>query len=57
MRTEETFEEYLPNAPGTVYALKLYAATGDGRYLKQGKGLYAWTKEHLLDTGGRALFR
>ena len=39
------------NAPGTVYALKLYAATGDGRYLEQGKGLYAWTKEHLLDTG------
>ena len=37
------------NAPGTVYALKLYAATGDERYLAQGKALYAWTKEHLLD--------
>lgn len=45
------------NAPGTVYALKLYAATGDGRYLEQGKGLYAWTKEHLLDTGDGRLFR
>ena len=44
------------NAPGTVYALKLYAATGDGRYLKQGKGLYAWTKEHLLDTGDGLYF-
>ena len=38
------------NAPGTVYALKLYAATGDARYLEQGKALYAWTKEHLLDS-------
>lgn len=37
------------NAPGTVYALKLYAATGDERYLAQGKALYAWTKKHLLD--------
>ena len=37
------------NAPGTVYALKLYAATGDERYLAQGKALSAWTKEHLLD--------
>ena len=37
------------NAPGTVYALKLYAATGDERYLARGKALYAWTKEHLLD--------
>ena len=44
------------NAPGTVYALKLYAATGDGRYLEQGKGLYAWTKEHLLDTGDGLYF-
>lgn len=38
------------NAPGSVYALKLYAATGDARYLDQGKALYAWTKKMLLDT-------
>lgn len=44
------------NAPGTVYALKLYAATGDSRYLEQGKRLYAWTKEHLLDTGDGLYF-
>ena len=43
-------------APGTVYALKLYAATGDSRYLEQGKRLYAWTKEHLLDTGDGLYF-
>lgn len=29
---------------------------GDGRYLEQGKGLYAWTKEHLLDTGDGLYF-
>lgn len=38
------------NAPGTVYALKLYQATGDKKYLEQGKALYAWTKTHLLDS-------
>lgn len=37
------------NAPGTVYALKLYNATGDARYLEQGKALYDWTKRTLLD--------
>lgn len=37
------------NAPGSVYALKLYAATGDAHYLEQGKALYAWTKNTLLD--------
>lgn len=38
------------NAPGTVYAMKLYATTGDERYLEQARSLYAWTKEKLLDT-------
>lgn len=37
------------NAPGTVYAMKLYAATGDEKYLGQAKSLYAWTKERLMD--------
>lgn len=27
----------------------IYEATGDKRYLAQGKALYAWTKKHLLD--------
>lgn len=38
------------NAPGTVYALKLHAATKDPHYLEQGKALYAWTRERLEDT-------
>lgn len=37
------------NAPGAVYALKLYEATGDAHYLNQGKALYEWTKKHLQD--------
>lgn len=37
------------NAPGSVYALKLYAATGNAHYLEEGKALYAWTKKMLLD--------
>ena len=44
------------NAPAAVYALKLYAATGERHYLEQGKALYAWTKEHLLDTGDGLYF-
>lgn len=38
------------NAPGSVYALKLFKATGNEYYLEQGKELYAWTKEHLQDS-------
>lgn len=37
------------NAPGAVYALKLHAATGDARYLAQGRALYDWTRRNLLD--------
>lgn len=32
------------NAPGAVFALKLFQATQDDAYLKQGKDLYEWTK-------------
>ena len=39
------------NAPAAVYALKLYAATGERHYLEQGKALYAWTKRYLSDPG------
>ena len=37
------------NAPGAVYALKLYEATGDTAYLQQGTHLYEWTKTTLQD--------
>ena len=32
------------NAPGAVFALKLFQATQDDAYLKEGKELYEWTK-------------
>lgn len=32
------------NAPGAVYALKLFEATNDSTYLTQGIELYDWTK-------------
>ena len=38
------------NAPGSVYALKLFKATGDSAYLEAGKSLYEWTKATLQDT-------
>lgn len=37
------------NAPGSVYALKLFVATGDSSYFYQGLNLYNWTKEKLQD--------
>lgn len=37
------------NAPGSVFALKLYLATRDRRYLQQGQELYEWTKKNLQD--------
>lgn len=38
------------NAPGAVYALKLFKATTDSTYFNQGKALYEWTKKHLQDS-------
>ena len=38
------------NAPGSVFALKLYKATGDRHYLDQGEKLYEWTRNTLVDT-------
>ncbi len=38
------------NAPGAVYALKLFEATADSSYFHQGKNLYHWTKENLQDS-------
>lgn len=37
------------NAPGSVFALKLFEATKDSIYFYLGKELYEWTKEHLQD--------
>lgn len=37
------------NAPGSVFALKLYEATNDSSYLHKGKRLYEWTKANLQD--------
>ena len=37
------------NAPGAVYALKLFEATKDSSYFKQGKALYEWIKNTLQD--------
>lgn len=38
------------NAPGSVFALKLYKATGNQHYLDQGKALYEWTRNTLMDS-------
>lgn len=38
------------NAPGSVFALKLFEATKDSTYFHLGKNLYDWTKKHLQDT-------
>lgn len=37
------------NAPGAVFALKLFIATNDSIYLNHGVNLYRWTKTHLQD--------
>ncbi len=37
------------NAPGAVYALKLYQATGRKTYLSHGRTLYEWTRNRLMD--------
>nr|WP_321375676.1 glycoside hydrolase family 76 protein [uncultured Bacteroides sp.] len=37
------------NAPGAVFALKLYQATGEKSFLDKGTRLYEWTKRNLQD--------
>ena len=37
------------NAPGSVFALKLFEATKDSNYFYKGKELYEWTKLNLQD--------
>lgn len=38
------------NAPGAVFALKLFEATNDSTYFHLGKELYEWTKKNLQDS-------
>lgn len=44
------------NAPGAVYALKLFMATSDSTYFQKGKDLYNWTKENLQDSEDKLFF-
>ncbi len=37
------------NAPGSVFAFKMFEATRDSSYFVRGKELYEWTKENLQD--------
>lgn len=44
------------NAPASVYALKLFEATGDSLYLDRGRDLYRWTRKMLQDPGDHLYF-
>lgn len=46
---KRTSKNACSNAPASVLALKLFAATGDSLYLERGIGLYDWMKKNLLD--------
>ena len=37
------------NAPASVFALKMYNATKEKKYLERGKDIYKWTKDSLED--------
>lgn len=47
---KKTSKNTCSNAPGAVFAFKLFEATNDSSYFKQGKELYEWTKINLQDT-------
>lgn len=44
------------NAPGAVFALKLYLATMQKSYLKKGKNLFEWTRKTLQDSSDNLYF-
>lgn len=44
------------NAPGAVFALKLFRATNDSVYFKKGVALYNWTKQNLQDKADNLYF-
>lgn len=47
---KKTSKNGCSNAPGAVYALKLFEATGDSLFFEQGKSLYEWTYKNLRDS-------
>ncbi|NDV58151.1 glycoside hydrolase family 76 protein [Bacteroides sp. 519] len=44
------------NAPASVFAFKLFKATGDSVYFKTGQELYKWTQTHLQDESDKLYF-
>jgi len=44
------------NAPGAVFAFKLFEATSDSIYFYKGKEFYEWTKQHLQDNKDHLIF-
>lgn len=46
----KTSKNTCSNAPGAVFAFKLFQATGDSTYFHHGKTLYEWTQANLQDT-------
>lgn len=44
------------NAPGAVFALKLFQATADSAFLSKGRALYNWTKNTLRDSADGLYF-
>lgn len=44
------------NAPGAVFALKLFNATSDSMYFYRGRELYEWVCEHLQDSTDHLFF-
>ncbi len=55
---EQKKESNIPgsHAPGSVFALKLFEATGDSSYFYKGKELYDWTKKNLQNTSDYLYF-
>ncbi|PRD55760.1 glycoside hydrolase family 76 protein [Sphingobacterium gobiense] len=49
---KKTSKNTCSNAPAAVFALKLYEATKEKKYLELGKSLYEWTKTNLRDVDG-----
>ena len=45
------------NAPGLIFALKLFKATQDSSYFEKGKSLYEWTKAAFIGHNRLPLLR
>lgn len=48
---KKTTKNTCSNAPASVLALKLFAATGDSTFFQLGKNIYDWTQANLRDPG------